>query len=65
MARCTVFCDGERARLDLAAALDAELNNRGGRSLLDDVELPHDALDTLEHLLRAELAKARAIFEIA
>jgi HD-like signal output (HDOD) protein len=29
------------------------------------LELPHDSLDTLAHLLRVEIAKARAIFEIA
>jgi DNA polymerase-1 len=43
-----------RAVLDLAAALDAELNNRGGRSLLDDVELP--LVDVLARMERAGIA---------
>ena len=43
-----------RAVLDLAAALDAELNNRGGRALLDDVELP--LVDVLARMERAGIA---------
>ena len=63
-----------RAVLDLAAALDVELDNRGGRRLLDEVELPlvdvlarmeqagiavdHDYLVGLESEFSAEVADA-------
>jgi DNA polymerase I len=40
-----------RAVLDLAAALDAELDDRGGRTLLDEVELP--LVDVLARMERA------------
>src|SRR5690606_15956332 len=43
-----------RAVLDLAAALDAELAKRGGRALLDDVELP--LVDVLARMEQAGVA---------
>ena len=43
-----------RAVLDLAAALDAELDRRGGRRLLDDVELP--LVDVLARMERDGIA---------
>ena len=46
-----------RAVLDLAAALDSELDNRGGRRLLDQVELP--LVDVLARMERAGIAVNR------
>jgi DNA polymerase-1 len=43
-----------RAVLDLAGALDAELDKRGGRRLLDEVELP--LVDVLARMERAGIA---------
>lgn len=56
-----------------AATHRFHVGDRPGESVPFDVQesafewlgLPHDSLDTLAHLLRAEIAKARAIFEIA